>query len=107
MLFEIIGNVTKAATNAVTSGNSNGAFGLTPAVNSAVVGLVLVLLAVVILWKLKQFIVNSALGIIALFLLQFIGITIPINAVTIIVSAVLGLVGVGLMVLLTALGFRF
>ncbi|MDP3742183.1 MAG: pro-sigmaK processing inhibitor BofA family protein [Candidatus Micrarchaeota archaeon] len=100
MMLEIV-NVTQAGTT------SHGMFGLTPAVNGIVVGLLLVLLAIVILWKLKQFIINSALGLMALFLLQFVGITIPVNLVTIIVSAVLGLIGVGLMVLLTVLGFKF
>ncbi len=100
MLLEVV-NVTRIETT------SEGAFGLSPELNSIVIGLVLVVLAIVILWKLKQFIINSVLGVIALFLLQFVGINIPINLVTIIIAAVLGLIGVGLMVLLTVLGFRF
>ncbi len=82
-------------------------FELDAGVKSVVVGLLLVLVAVLVLWKLRHFIANSLLGLIALFLLQFIGINIPINLVTIIVAGVLGLVGVGLMVLLNVIGFTF
>ena len=92
-------------TTQVTQSTIN--FRLTPEINSIVIGLFLVIIAIVVLWKLKQFIINSALGVIALFLLQFVGISIPINPITVIISAVLGLAGVGLMVLLAVLGFTF
>ncbi len=70
------------------------------------VGLLLIVLAVLVVWKLRHFVVNSLLGIVALFLLKLVGIDIPVNLTTIIISGVLGLVGVGLMVILTSLGFK-
>lgn len=80
---------------------------LPPEVNGVIVGLLLLVIAILVLWKLRQLIINSVLGIIALFLLGFLGIQIPINAITLIVAAALGLVGVGLMVLLKVMGFAF
>lgn len=82
-------------------------FPLDTGTKSIIVGLLLLVIAIVVLWKLRHFIVNSLLGVIALFLLQLIGISIPINIVTMIIAAVLGLVGVGLMVLLHVLGVNF
>ncbi len=82
-------------------------FGLSPETNALAIGVILIVIAVLVLWKLRHFIINSLLGIIALFLLQFAGINIPINVVTVIVAAVLGLIGVGLLVILTVLGFSF
>lgn len=86
---------------------ANAGFQVSTGFNNIVIGLLLIAVAVLVLWKLRNFIVNSALGVIALFLLGFIGITVPVNLVTIIIAGVLGLVGVGLMVLLVVLGFRF
>ncbi|MBI4406292.1 pro-sigmaK processing inhibitor BofA family protein [Candidatus Micrarchaeota archaeon] len=83
------------------------AFGLSPEANAGIIGLLLIVIAVLVLWRLRHFIINSLLGIIALFLLQFVGIDISINVVTIIVAAVLGLIGVGLLVILSVLGFSF
>ncbi len=80
---------------------------LTPEINSILIGLILIAIAIVILWKLRHFIINSILGLIALFLLQFFGIQIPINIITLLIAGVLGLIGVGLMILLTVLGFTF
>ncbi|MFH0713613.1 MAG: pro-sigmaK processing inhibitor BofA family protein [Candidatus Micrarchaeota archaeon] len=90
-----------------TEKTSSGVFGLSTDVQAIIVGLLLVLVAILVLWKMRKFIVNSILGVIALFLLQFAGITIPINIITIIVAGVLGLIGVGIMVLLIVLGFTF
>ena len=82
-------------------------FPLDAGTKGIIVGLLFLVIAIVVLWKLRHFIVNSLLGVIALFLLQLIGINIPINLVTMIIAAVLGLVGVGLMVLLHVLGVNF
>lgn len=98
MLLDVVNNTGKT---------SSGIFGLSTDVQTIIVGLLLVLVAVLVLWKMRKFIVNSILGVIALFLLQFAGIAIPINPITIIVAGVLGLIGVGIMVLLTVLGFTF
>lgn len=80
---------------------------ISPGLQTTLVGVLLIVVALLVLWRFRQVIVNSVLGIIALFLLQVIGILIPINLVTIIISAALGLIGVGLMVLLYVLGFSF
>ncbi len=75
---------------------------------ATIVGLLLIAIALLVLWKLRHFIVNSALGLVALLFLKWItGIDVSINILTVIVAGVLGLAGVGLMVLLTVLGFTF
>lgn len=70
--------------------------------------LALIVLAVLVIVFLKKILVNTALGLIALFLINYFGkaygIKIGVNLVTVLVSAILGLAGVGALVILRLLG---
>ncbi|MFH1107311.1 MAG: pro-sigmaK processing inhibitor BofA family protein [Candidatus Micrarchaeota archaeon] len=65
---------------------------------------ILIFVALIVLVLLKRFIVNSILGVIALIILNSVGVSIPINFVTMLVAAVLGLVGIALLVILKLAG---
>jgi len=77
---------------------------------SAILGILLIVGAVLILRFLKNVLVNAVLGVIALIVINLgsqaanLGLTIPLTAVTVVVSAVLGLAGVGILILLKVLG---
>ncbi len=68
---------------------------------------ILIFVALVVLVLLKRFIVNSVLGVVAIFILNAAGIGIPLNIATIFVAAVLGLVGIALLVILKLAGINF
>ncbi len=95
-LFEVLGNST--AQKVVSSSISSD-------FRTAIVGIVLLVLAVLVILKLKDFVINSFLGLIALFLLNLIGVAVPINLVSIAISGILGLAGVGILVVLFFFGF--
>jgi len=71
---------------------------------------ILIVLAVVVIKFVKKIFVNTGLGLVALLVINFFGspygIKIPINLVTVVVSALLGLAGVGALIILTLLGIR-
>ncbi len=74
-------------------------------------GLVLIVLAVLVLKFLKNFLINSVLGVAALLVIQILAdaanypaIKVPITAVTVILSGIFGLAGVGLLIILKLLG---
>jgi pro-sigmaK processing inhibitor BofA len=77
---------------------------------SAILGILLIVGAVLILRFLKNVLVNAVLGVIALIAINLgsqaanLGLTIPLTAVTVVISAVLGLAGVGILILLKVLG---
>jgi hypothetical protein len=48
--------------------------------------------------------VNTVSGLVAIFLLNFLGLGIPVNTITIIVAAVFGLLGVGVLAFLAIFG---
>ncbi len=95
-LFDVLANST---TQKVVSSSISSDF------RTAIVGIVLLVLAVLVILKLKDFVINSFLGLIALFLLNLIGIAVPINLVSIVISGLLGLAGVGILVVLFFFGF--
>ncbi|MEM0475173.1 MAG: pro-sigmaK processing inhibitor BofA family protein [Candidatus Norongarragalinales archaeon] len=70
----------------------------------------LFLFAVVVIKLVKKILVNTVLGLAALLLVNFFGsgygVTIPINLVTLAVSALLGLAGVGALILLALFGVK-
>lgn len=68
---------------------------------------ILIFVALVVLVLLKRFIVNSILGIIAIIILNAVGVGIPLNVATIFVAAILGLVGIALLVILKLAGINF
>jgi pro-sigmaK processing inhibitor BofA len=72
--------------------------------------ILLIVLAVVVIHFIKKILVNTVLGLAALFIINFFGspygIKIPINLVTVVVSALLGLAGVGALIILTLLGVK-
>ncbi len=72
----------------------------------ALVAVGLVVAAILILWFLRKFIVNSILGLIALVVLNVLGFQIPINLVSIVVCGLLGLFGVGVLLLLSLFGIH-
>lgn len=71
---------------------------------------ILVVLAVVVLKKLKNLLVNAVLGVLALLAINFFGsaygLKIEVNLLSVIISALLGLAGVGALVILALLGIR-
>ncbi len=76
-------------------------------------GLVLLLFFVLILFALKKalklafrLIINSVLGLAAIFLLSFVGINIPITLPTIIIVALFGLAGLGTILILMFFGIK-
>ena len=72
------------------------------------VAIVLIALALHIVFNLKSYLVNAVLGVIALLIINYLGkeygVQIPITIVTVLVSAVLGLAGVGALIILKLLG---
>ncbi len=77
-----------------------------------VFGIVLILLAVVIWYFFKNILANTVAGVVALLIINILAdvanypsIKISITLVTVIISAILGLAGVGLLILLKLLGF--
>lgn len=81
------------------------------ALEAFVFGLVLVLLAVVVWYFFKNLLANTVLGVVALLLINLLAdaaaypaIKINLTIVTVIISAILGLAGVGLLILLKLLG---
>ncbi len=73
--------------------------------------LVLLIVAVLILAGLyflikdvKYLIVNAILGVIILFLARFIGINVPIDLIAVIISAIAGIPGAILLIILSLLG---
>jgi len=73
--------------------------------------IVLFVLAFFVLKFLKKILVNTVLGVLALIIIHYLagplGLNVKIGLVSVIVSAVLGLAGVGLLILLALFGFTF
>ena len=70
--------------------------------------IILVVLAIVVIKKLKNLFVNAVLGVLALLAINFFGspygLKIEINLLSVIISALLGLAGVGALIILALLG---
>ncbi|MBI4360156.1 pro-sigmaK processing inhibitor BofA family protein [Candidatus Micrarchaeota archaeon] len=71
----------------------------------------LIILAIIVVKLLKNFLANSVMGVIALLVISYLadvtgyaGIKVPITIVTVIISGILGLAGVGLLIVLKLLG---
>ena len=75
-----------------------------------IIGIILIALAVAVIKFLKNFIVNSALGIAVLLLVNYFGkgfgLDVPINFLTVVICGVLGLAGAGLLLLLAYFGIK-
>jgi len=73
-------------------------------------GIVLVILAIVVVFFLKNFLANSVFGIAALLVINYFGtasgINLPINLLTVVICGVLGLAGAGLILLLYFFGIK-
>jgi len=73
-------------------------------------GIALIVLAVAVVFILKNFLANSVLGIAALLVINYFGtasgVNIPINALTVVICGVLGLAGAGLILLLYFFGIK-
>ncbi|MBU1197480.1 pro-sigmaK processing inhibitor BofA family protein [Candidatus Micrarchaeota archaeon] len=68
---------------------------------------VVIILALIVLFIFRRFLINSVIGIIALIVLNYAGVEIPLNVATIVVTAILGLVGVALLIILKLSGIAF
>jgi len=66
-------------------------------------GVVLIGITILIMYFFKHFIVNSIIGVVGLFILSAIGIKLPF-IITLIVTAIFGLAGLGVMLILTFFG---
>jgi pro-sigmaK processing inhibitor BofA len=74
-------------------------------------GIGIVIIGVFLVGILKKILVNSVVGLIALYVINFLGgalkmdaLNIPINLVSVLITALLGLAGVGLLIILKLLG---
>ncbi len=99
----------RVAAEGVASVSPSPAQGVTVVTNLSESTLILVagivmLLALVVLFVFRRFIVNSIAGILAILALSLFGVHISINLLTIAVVAVLGLVGVALLIILKLAG---
>ena len=87
-------------------------FGYAIPLTAILIGLGLIVLAVIVIKILKNILVNTALGVLALLAVNFFSkelgfaFTIPLTLVTGLVAAVLGLAGVGLLILLKLFGIN-
>lgn len=77
-----------------------------------IVGLILALIAAFILYKLlktvKNMVVNTVIGLIILFAAKlFLGLEIAINAITILICAIAGVIGALIVILLAYMGVGF
>ncbi|MFH1056657.1 MAG: pro-sigmaK processing inhibitor BofA family protein [Candidatus Micrarchaeota archaeon] len=76
----------------------------------AVAGIVLILLAIGLVFKFKNFLANSLFGIAALLVINYFGtsygISVPINLITFLITGILGLAGAGLLLLLHFFGVK-
>ncbi|HIH20440.1 TPA: hypothetical protein HA244_04190 [Candidatus Micrarchaeota archaeon] len=75
-----------------------------------VAGIILILLAVALVYWLKNFLANSLLGVAALLVINYLGaglgLNVPLNLITVLVCGVLGLAGAGLLLLLAFFGIK-
>lgn len=98
----------EAVVNASTAGiNASVSFATPDLWQLLIIGVVLIVLAVLLLWFLKNFIVNSVLGIVALVALSFLGLPVQLSIVNVIICGVLGLIGVGAIAILAMFGIHF
>ncbi|NYZ78460.1 pro-sigmaK processing inhibitor BofA family protein [Candidatus Micrarchaeota archaeon] len=78
------------------------------AVGWGISGIVLIVLAFVVIRFFKKLLINTVLGVLALIIINYfgtpLGVKIGLNFITVIVSALLGLAGVGLLILLSLFG---
>jgi inhibitor of the pro-sigma K processing machinery len=74
-----------------------------------VTGIILILLAIFLLGFLKRILENAVLGVLMLFVFNFIGgnfgLSLPITFTTVLVSAIGGLAGVGFLILAQLAGY--
>lgn len=74
------------------------------------VAIVLIVLALHIVFNLKKYLVNAALGVVALLVVNTLGkeygIKISVSIITVAVSAIFGLAGVGILIILHLLGIK-
>ncbi|MGB9577168.1 MAG: hypothetical protein ACP5IG_03725 [Candidatus Micrarchaeia archaeon] len=101
------GNESSAVASVIPGVNINFGFPPVGAIESIIIAVVLVVLALALLWKLKSFIVNAVLGVAALFVLSALGVPVNVSIANVVVCAVLGLLGLGLIIILGLLGVRF
>ncbi|MCL5011665.1 MAG: pro-sigmaK processing inhibitor BofA family protein [Candidatus Marsarchaeota archaeon] len=73
-------------------------------ITTIIIAVILIVIAVLIIVKLKKFVINTILGLAVLLILNFFGFTLPLDFINIIITAVLGLLGVGLLIILKILG---
>ena len=72
---------------------------------SILIAVILIVTAGLLVWKLKNFIVNSILGVVALLVLKLLGLQVALSLINIILVGLLGLLGLGLIIILGLLGF--
>lgn len=76
----------------------------------ALLGVILIIIAIAFVFFLKNFLVNSVLGIAALLVINYFGVAsgvnVPINLLTVLITGILGLAGAGLILILYFLGIK-
>ncbi len=76
----------------------------------ALLGIILIIIAIAFVFFLKNFLANSVLGIAALLVINYFGVAsgvnIPINLITVVITGILGLAGAGLILVLYFLGIK-
>ncbi|MFH0906121.1 MAG: hypothetical protein V1824_02180 [archaeon] len=88
--------------NTVASGTS-GVVNLVHHPLSLISGIILIIIAIIIIFFFGQFLINSIVGLIGFFICALIGIKLPF-IVTLIVTGIFGLAGLGVMLILKFFG---
>ena len=91
---------------AAVQGGTQGVTIQLTAIEAAILVVTLVVIAAVLIIALRQYIVNSILGVALLLVLNTIGMDIPLSIPAILITAGLGLVGVALLVILSFFGVK-
>lgn len=77
-------------------------------IGAVIVAIVLLAIALWLVFNLKQLLVNAVLGVIALLVINYLGkefgVKLAITPLTVIISAIFGLAGVGLLLVLSVFG---
>lgn len=73
-------------------------------VGTLFVGIALIIISIIVLRKIKNFMVNAVLGVILLFVANAMGFNVPLSFATVIAALIFGPAGVGVVMILSFCG---
>jgi hypothetical protein len=73
-------------------------------VGTLLVGVAIIVVSIIVLSKIKNFMVNAVLGAISLFVANAMGFNVPLSLATIVVALIFGPAGVGVVMVLSFFG---